>query len=151
MRPKVPFCFNQGYNRMPEKTVESWYNLWHHTGGGGCFAAEGRLCFPTQVKDQFCRGGENIASFEIEQVLDDRPYIVESGVVGIRVEGARDEDDVKACIVSVAGRKQIILPYWTIAPNLSSVLPCPDILRFLKTCQNPPPAKFKKNPCAKPV
>lgn len=99
VRPTVPFCFSQGYFRMPEKTVEAWRNLWYHTGDAGFFDEQGRLYFADRIRDRIRRRGENISSYEIEQVLNDHPEIVESAVVGIRVEYAGGEDEVKACIV----------------------------------------------------
>ncbi len=103
VRPKVPFCFNQGYFRMPERTVEAWRNLWFHTGDAGRFDAEGRLYYEDRIKDRIRRRGENISSFEVEQVLNDHALVLESAVVGIRVEGAGGEDEVKACIVTEGG------------------------------------------------
>ena len=85
--PKVPFCFNQGYYRMPSVTVEAWRNLWFHSGDAGYFDAEGRLFYADRIKDRIRARGENISSFEIEQVLNDHPEIAESAVVGIRVDG----------------------------------------------------------------
>jgi crotonobetaine/carnitine-CoA ligase len=104
VRPKVPFCFGQDYFRMPERTVEAWRNLWFHSGDAGHFDQEGRLFFVDRIKDRIRRRGENISSFEIEQVLNDHPEIVESAVIGIRVEGAGGEEEVMACIVTEGGR-----------------------------------------------
>jgi crotonobetaine/carnitine-CoA ligase len=105
VRPKVPFCFSQGYYRMPEVTVEAWRNLWFHSGDAGYFDDQGRLYYADRIKDRIRRRGENISSFEIEQVLNDHPDIQESAVVGIRVEGAGGEDEVKAYIVTEGGRE----------------------------------------------
>ena len=103
VRPKIPFVFNQGYFRMPKKTVEAWRNLWFHTSDAGYFDEQGRLYYADRIKDRIRRRGENISSFEIEQVINDYPEVVESAVVGIRVEGAGGEDEVKAYIVTDGG------------------------------------------------
>ena len=103
VRPKVPFCFNQGYYRMPERTVEAWRNLWFHTGDAGYFDDQGRLYYADRIRDRIRRRGENISSFEIEQVLNDYPDVVESAVVGIKVAAAGGEDEVKAYIVTDGG------------------------------------------------
>jgi crotonobetaine/carnitine-CoA ligase len=103
VRPKVAFCFNQGYFRMPEKTVEAWRNLWFHTNDAGYFDEQGRLYYADRIKDRIRRRGENISSFEIEQVLNNYPDVQESAVVGIKVEGAGGEDEVKAYIVTDGG------------------------------------------------
>jgi crotonobetaine/carnitine-CoA ligase len=99
VRPKVPFCFNQGYFRMPDKTVEAYRNLWFHTGDAGRFDDEGRLFFIDRLKDRIRRRGENISSYEIEQVLNEYPAVVESAAIGIRVEGAGGEEEIKAVLV----------------------------------------------------
>ena len=105
VRPKVPYVFNQGYFRMPEKTVETWRNLWFHTSDAGYFDEKGRLFYADRIKDRIRRRGENISSFEIEQVINDYPEVNESAVVGIKVEGAGGEDEVKAYIVTVGGQE----------------------------------------------
>jgi crotonobetaine/carnitine-CoA ligase len=105
VRPKVPFCFNQGYYRMPEITAEAWRNLWFHSGDAGYFDDQGRLFYADRIKDRIRRRGENISSFEIEQVLNDHPDIIESAVVGIRVDDAGGEDEVKAYIVTEGGQE----------------------------------------------
>lgn len=103
VRPKLPGCVMAGYFRMPEKTVEAWRNLWFHTGDAGHFDDLGRLHYVDRIKDCIRRRGENISSFEIEQVLNDHPAVAESAVVGIKVAGAGGEDEVKAYVVPAAG------------------------------------------------
>lgn len=100
IRPKEPSCFMAGYFRMPERTVEAWRNLWFHSGDAGRFDEKGRLHFVDRIKDCIRRRGENISSYEIEQVLNEHPAVSESAVVGIRVEGAGGEEEVKAYVVS---------------------------------------------------
>jgi crotonobetaine/carnitine-CoA ligase len=94
-----------GYFKMPEKTVEAWRNLWFHTGDAGRFDASGRLYFVDRIKDCIRRRGENISSFEVEQVLNNHPAIAESAVVGIRVDGAGGEEEVKALLILAPGQE----------------------------------------------
>ena len=84
VRPRLPGCFMAGYFRMPERTVEAWRNLWFHTGDAGRFDGLGRLHFVDRIKDCIRRRGENISSFEIEQVLN-------SPSCGGRERGGRGE------------------------------------------------------------
>lgn len=102
VRPKSPFCFNVGYFKMPEKTVEAWRNLWFHTGDAGRLDSQGRLHFVDRLKDRIRRRGENISSYELEQVLNDYPGVIETAVVGLRVEGAGGEEEIKA-VIALAG------------------------------------------------
>ncbi len=99
VRPKHPFGFMAGYFRMQEKTIEAWRNLWFHTGDAGRLDDEGRLHFVDRIKDCIRRRGENISSFEVEQVLNGHPAIAESVVFAVKADDGGREDEVKACIV----------------------------------------------------
>ncbi len=98
VRPRSPFCFNVGYLDMDDKTVEAWRNLWFHTGDAGRFDEKGRLHFVDRIKDRIRRRGENISSYEVEQVLNDHPSVTESAAVGLKVDGAGGEEEIKAVI-----------------------------------------------------
>ena len=102
VRPKVPFCFNVGYHRMPERTVKAWRNLWFHTGDAGRLDEAGRLHFVDRLNDRIRRRGENISSYEVETVINGYNRVVESAVVGLRVPGAGGEDEVLA-VIAVSG------------------------------------------------
>ena len=98
VRPKVPFCFNVGYHQMTDKTVEAWRNLWFHTGDAGRIDEAGRLHFVDRLNDRIRRRGENISSYEVETVINGYDGVIESAVVGLRVEGAGGEDEVLALV-----------------------------------------------------
>lgn len=102
VRPKVPFCFNVGYHQMTAKTVEAWRNLWFHTGDAGRIDEAGRLHFVDRLNDRIRRRGENISSYEVETVINGYDGVIESAVVGLRVQGAGGEDEVLA-VVAVDG------------------------------------------------
>jgi crotonobetaine/carnitine-CoA ligase len=99
IRPRVPFGFMDGYFGMPEVTLRSWRGLWFHTGDAGRFDDEGYLYFVDRLGDCIRRRGENISSFEIEQVLLANPGILECAVVGIKIGDAGGEEEIKACLV----------------------------------------------------
>ncbi len=99
VRPTKPSCFMTGYFRMADKTVEAWRNLWFHTGDAGRFDDKGQLFFVDRIKDCIRRRGENISSYEVEQVLNAHPAVAESAVVAVASSIPGGEDEVKACIV----------------------------------------------------
>lgn len=103
VRPKQPWCFMAGYQGMPEKTVEAWQNLWFHTGDAGRFDDRGRLFFVDRIKDCIRRRGENISSFEIEQVIGAHAAIAESAVVAVKATDLGGEDEIKAYVVLKSG------------------------------------------------
>ncbi len=101
LRADEPFAFATGYWAMAEKTVEAWRNLWFHTGDRVVRDAQGYFRFVDRMKDAIRRRGENISSFEVEQVLLSHPEIATAAVFPVPSEMA--EDEVMAAIVRAPG------------------------------------------------
>src|SRR5688572_9105787 len=101
LRADEPFAFATGYFGMPEKTVESWRNLWFHTGDRVVREADGAFRFIDRIKDAIRRRGENISSYEVEQVLLSHPDVAAVAVYPVR--SALAEDEVMAAIVLRTG------------------------------------------------
>ena len=88
---------------MPEKTLESWRNLWFHTGDACYFDEKGRMHYFDRIKDCIRRRGENISAFELEQVINSYPQVDESAAIGVKTEKSGGEDEVLVCIVKNKG------------------------------------------------
>jgi crotonobetaine/carnitine-CoA ligase len=101
LRADEPFVFATGYWGMPGKTVEAWRNLWFHTGDRVVRDAEGRFRFVDRLKDAIRRRGENVSSWEVEQVLASHPAVAQAAVFPVRSELA--EDEVMAAVVVEPG------------------------------------------------
>lgn len=101
LRADEPHAFASGYFNMPEKTVEAWRNLWFHTGDRVVRDADGAFRFVDRIKDAIRRRGENISSFEVEQVLLSHPGVASCAVYPVRSELA--EDEVMAALVAREG------------------------------------------------
>jgi crotonobetaine/carnitine-CoA ligase len=101
LRADEPFAFATGYFGMAEKTVEAWRNLWFHTGDRVICDESGYFRFVDRLKDAIRRRGENISSYEVEQVLLAHPDIDMVAVYPARSELA--EDEVMAAIVARPG------------------------------------------------
>ncbi len=99
VRHKAPNIMCEGYLGMPEKTVETWRNLWFHTGDAMRRDAEGWYYFVDRVKDALRRRGENISSFEVESVVRTHPAVAECAVVGVKADEEGGENEVMACVV----------------------------------------------------
>jgi crotonobetaine/carnitine-CoA ligase len=97
LRATEPFAFATGYFGMAEKTVEAWRNLWFHTGDRVVREADGYYRFIDRMKDAIRRRGENVSSYEVEQVLLSHPDVAEAAAFPVRSELA--EDEVMAAIV----------------------------------------------------
>jgi crotonobetaine/carnitine-CoA ligase len=101
LRAEQPFAFASGYFDMPDKTVQAWRNLWFHTGDRVVRDADGFFTFLDRLKDAIRRRGENISSYEVEQVLLSHPAVAVAAVFPVRSELA--EDEVMAAIVPREG------------------------------------------------
>jgi crotonobetaine/carnitine-CoA ligase len=101
LRADEPFAFATGYFGMPEKTVEAWRNLWFHTGDRVVRDADGAFRFVDRIKDAIRRRGENVSSWEVEQVLLSHAAV--AGVAVYPVRSELGEDEVMAAVVLHAG------------------------------------------------
>ena len=90
-----------GYFAMAEKTVGGLAQLWFHTGDRVIREADGYFRFVDRLKDAIRRRGENISSFEVEQVLLSHPEVGNAAVFPVRSELA--EDEVMAAVVRRSG------------------------------------------------
>src|SRR6202012_2863104 len=72
-----------GYLKNPSASDEAFTGGWFHTGDLAVMHPDGYVEIRDRSKDIIISGGENIASVEVEQVLDSHPSVVESAVVGM--------------------------------------------------------------------
>lgn len=101
LRHEEPFAFATGYYRMPEQTVQAWRNLWFHTGDRVVREADGWYRFIDRAKDAIRRRGENISSWEVEQVLVEHPAVQVAAAFPVPSE--LGEDEVMAAVVLEPG------------------------------------------------
>ncbi len=111
LRADEPFAFATGYFGRPDKTVEAWRNLWFHTGDRVVRETDGAFRFVDRLKDSIRRRGENISSWEVEQVLASHPAVAEVAVYPVRCELA--EDEVMAALVLREGSALDAQALWT--------------------------------------
>ena len=82
---------------MPAATVESWRNLWFHTGDRGYLDKDGYLFFVDRKKDSIRRRGENISAYEVEQIILQHPAVLE--VAAFPIPSEMSEDEVMVSVV----------------------------------------------------
>ena len=95
--PKEPDIIPKSYYGMPDYKLETWRNLWLHTGDLKKLDEDGYLYFLGRKKDVIRHRGENILPFEVAEVINTHPLVKESVVFA--VSGELGDDDV-ATVVS---------------------------------------------------
>ena len=73
----------EGYWNMPEETAATFADGWLRTGDLAKIDAEGFCHIVDRAKDVIIRGGENIYSVEVEDVLYRHPAIMDAALVPI--------------------------------------------------------------------
>ena len=71
------------YIKDPDATNEVIVNGWLHTGDMAVVDQEGYFTIVDRKKDIIISGGENIASVEIEKVIQNHPAVFEVVVIGV--------------------------------------------------------------------
>lgn len=103
LRPKVPFSMFTSYFNMESSTLSSMRNLWFHTGDLAKKDSNGLFYFMGRKKNMIRRKGENISAYEIENIVQQHPKILENAVVPISDEIAGQE--VKLSVVCRKGQE----------------------------------------------
>jgi long-chain acyl-CoA synthetase len=71
------------YWNNPEATAEALTDGWLHTGDIAMIEEDGHVHILDRLKDMIIRGGENIYSLEVENVLYRHPKVLEAAAVGV--------------------------------------------------------------------
>ena len=93
----------QGYWNKPQETAEAFTEGWLHTGDLARVDADGLLYVVDRKKDMINRGGENVYSIEVENVLTAAPGVGEVAVVPVPDEMMGEK--VGAVIVAAGGQQ----------------------------------------------
>lgn len=135
-----------GYYKNPEATAAALRDGWLHTGDLGYLDEDGFLYFVDRKKDMIKRSGENIASAEVERVLNSHPLIAECAVVAV-ADPIRQEE-VKACIVLADGAAPEDLPperLWEFCAEHLAPFKVPRYLDYRQDLPKTPSSKVQKN------
>ena len=97
VRCDEPGYVTLGYHGMPEATAEAFREGWFHTGDLARLDAEGWLYYLGRKKDVIRRRGENISAFEIEEMVEAHPAVLQAAAFGVPSE--LTEEEVKVCVV----------------------------------------------------
>jgi crotonobetaine/carnitine-CoA ligase len=139
VRSRRPFLLGSGYIGMPDRTVESWRNLWLHSGDRGRRDADGWYWFEDRASDTMRRRGENISSYEVENLALKHPAIAEAAAVA--TSSSVGEDEVWLLVKLREGHR---LEYPELLAHCAAVMPYFMIPRYLEIVDD-----FPRTPTAK--
>ena len=75
-----------GYWGQLEETARAVVDGWMHTGDAGYMDEEGFIYIVDRFKDMILTGGENVYSFEVENIVAQHPAVAQCAVIGIPSE-----------------------------------------------------------------
>ena len=103
VRPYFPNTMAKGYINREPHTLETWRDLWVHTGDLGRYDEDGYLFFVGRQGHFLRRRGELVGVGEVESVIAEMPGISEVAVFD--VPSKMGEDDIKAVVSLQSGAK----------------------------------------------
>ena len=142
LRPREPALIMDGYYGMPEATLESFRDLWFHTGDLLRQDADGYYYFVGRRKDMIRRRGENISATEVEAGIEQYHDVLTCAVIGVPSE--LTEEDVMACVVLRPGTQPNAAALVDYCASHMAAFMLPRYVRFLPCLPTTPTDKVEK-------
>jgi crotonobetaine/carnitine-CoA ligase len=127
VRPREPGIFFDGYHAMAEATMESWRNLWFHSGDQGYLDQDGYLYFMGRLKDAIRRRGENISAWEVERALVAHPNVADGVAIGVPSEMGEEE-----LLVVVVAEAATTVDHASVVSHCEQLLPHYAVPRYVR-------------------
>lgn len=141
-RPLKPSMLFREYYGMPEATAAASRDWWFHTGDRGRVDEDGWFYFVDRVKDAIRRRGENISSWEVENVFHSHDAVKEAAIVGVPSE--LTDEEVLLVVVLKDGREadpEVLLDF---AQERLPHFAVPRYVRYLDSLPKNPQQRIQK-------
>ncbi|NIY69278.1 AMP-binding protein [Streptomyces malaysiensis] len=142
IRPREPGTVMTEYYGMPDATAEAFRGGWLHTGDLGHLDHDDYLYFHGRAKDGIRRRGENISAYEVEQIVESHPGVLEAAAIGVPSE--LTEEDVKICVVLRPGAQLSAEELIAYCALRSAAYMVPRFVEFLPELPKTPTQKVEK-------
>ncbi len=130
VRPRRRGVMFRDYHEMPEATLAAFRDLWFHTGDRARTDDAGNFYFVDRLSDSIRRRGENISSWEVEQVVGAIEGVAEVAAVGVPSDLSEEE-----VMVFLVPRSEATLSFPAIIAHCAAHLPAYAVPRFLRTIE----------------
>jgi crotonobetaine/carnitine-CoA ligase len=141
IRSKLPWVTFLEYYKMPVNSLEAFSGLWFHTGDLGRYDDRGYIYFVDRAKDSIRRKGENISSFEVEQVILKLEGVLETAVYPVPSRFGEDEVMLSVSRKNPQLTGEQIIDYCVVNMPLFWV---PNFIRFLDALPKTPTGRIEK-------
>jgi crotonobetaine/carnitine-CoA ligase len=145
IRPRTPYTTFQGYFRQPEVTLETFRNLWLHTGDLGRVDEDGELFFVDRKADFVRHKGRNLASFDAERAAMAHSGVYEVAAHGIPAEEVAQEDELKLCVVRAPESDLTAEELATFINDTAPYFMVPRYIEFVAELPHTPSGKVQKH------
>ncbi|MFD1659196.1 AMP-binding protein [Streptomyces caeni] len=143
IRPRLPGLTMIEYLGKPEATVTAWRNLWLHTGDAAVRGGDGMLYFVDRLGDRMRVRGENLSSYQVEDMINQLSGVRYCAVFAVPSEEG-DEDDVVAFVVPAEGTRLTVQDVHDHARTAMPKYMRPRIVRIVKDLPRTPTNKIEK-------
>jgi len=99
VRPREPGVMFLGYFGQPDLTLQTWRNLWHHTGDMAMRDTYGVFYFADRKQDYIRSNGRNISMFEVEAVVERCEDVIDVAAFGVASADLESEADLALAVV----------------------------------------------------
>jgi long-chain acyl-CoA synthetase len=137
----------KGYYKNPEATARAFRDGWFHTGDVGYRDREGFFYIVDRKSDMIIRGGENIYSREIDEVLYRHPSVASAAVIG--VPDTLYGEEVAAFVVLKEGASTTAEEIVNFCREHLADYKCPKTVRFVADIPKGPTGKLLKRELAR--
>lgn len=103
VRPRVANSIFSGYLGDEKATLETFRNLWHHTGDLGRRDADGEIFFVDRKKDSLRHKGRNTSTFEVEHIARQFPGVANVAAIGVKDAELEHEEELMVVLLRKDG------------------------------------------------
>lgn len=138
-------AFFQGYFNNPDATLQTYKNMWLHTGDIAKIDNHGNVFFLGRMKDMIRRRGENISASEVEGEFLQHPDVVIAAAFAISSQlGPGTEDDLKVAIKLRSGSTTTEEDLWYWSRKNMARHQVPTVIEIVQELKRTPTEKIEK-------
>lgn len=113
LRPRFPELILKEYFNKPDSTVKTFKNLWFHTGDVAYKDEDGVYYFVDRMKDVIRHKGENISSYQVEDMINQHENVSVCAAFPIPAEEGNEDDIVVFAVPKTNKLSEQQLKEWT--------------------------------------